>query len=95
MLSILGRAQISSEASDGIASGALRFAIDHHEIKKRRRLKLPDVAIETQGLGSGQRQHILELYDLPATVRIDDLEARKFATLFLDVNLARLVYDMI
>jgi hypothetical protein len=49
----------------------------------------------SEGLGCGQQQHILELYDLPATVRIDDLEARKLPTLFLDVELARLVYHMV
>ena len=65
------------------------------EIRKRRRLKLPEVAIETKELGCGQQQHILELYDLPATVGIDDLEARKLPTLFLDVELARLVYHMV
>ena len=56
---------------------------------------LPEVAIETEGLGRGQWQRILELYDLPTTVRINDLEARKLPTLFLDVELARLVYHMV
>ena len=50
---------------------------------------------QSEGLGCGQRQHILELYDLPATVRISDLEARKLPTLLLDVELVRLVYHMV
>ena len=66
-----------------------------YEIRKRRRLKLPEVVIKSVELGGGQRKRILELYDLPTTVLIDDLEARKLTILFLDVELARLVYHMV
>ena len=67
----------------------------HSQPRKRSRLKLAGSRIETEGLGSGERQRILELYDLPATLLIDDLEARKLPILFLDVELARLVYHMV